>query len=120
MRTKRKFFKKNIRVTKGFKDNLINYANGRELSETITQIILWYNIEFKLKSFEEIVFTSIKYSSVQQEPLEITGDKDEAISVKLDWKDYEVFESNCRLLGIDASEGIRRVIRQVVMSNQNI
>ena len=42
------------------------------------------------------------------------------ITVKIDWCDYEVFEANCTKLGIDTSEGIRRVIRQVVDRHQNI
>lgn len=120
MRTKKKIYKKNIRVTKNFKDALIEYANGNEIGETITRIILWYNVDFKLHDFNEVLFTSIKYSSVQQEPLETTGDKGEMITVKLDWNDYEIFKAHCTMLGIDTSEGIRRAIRQVVSNHQSI
>lgn len=119
MKTKKKIYKKNIRVTKAFKESLIEYANGREIGETITKIILWYNIDFNMRDFEEVLFTSIKYSTVQREPLASTGDKGEMITVKLNWCDYEVFEANCTKLGIDTSEGIRRVIRQVVDRHQN-
>ena len=120
MRNKKHIYKKNIRVTKKFKDALIEYCNGREQSETITNIILWYNIDFNLHNFTDVLFTSIKYSSVQQEPLDKIGDKNDQITVKLDWSDFEVFEANCIKLGIETSEGIRRVIRQVVDNHQAI
>ena len=120
MRTKKQIYKKNIRVTKSFKNSLIEYANGKEISETVTKIILWYNIDFEMKDFIEVLFTSIKYSSVQQEPLVDTGDKGEMITIKLDWSDYEIFKGNCTKLGIDTSEGIRRVIRQVIDNHQKI
>lgn len=120
MKTKKKIYKKNIRVTKAFKESLIEYANGGEIGETITKIILWYNIDFNMKDFTEVLFTSIEYSSVKQEPLVSNGDKGEMITVKLNWCDYEVFEANCTKLGIDTSEGIRRVIRQVVDKHQSL
>ena len=119
MKTKKKIYRKNIRVTKAIKDSLAEYANGRDIGEVATKIILWYNIDFSMRDFEEVLFTSIKYSTVQREPLASTGDKSETITIKIDWCDYEVFEANCTKLGIDTSEGIRRVIRQVVDRHQN-
>lgn len=120
MRAKKKIYKKNIRVTKSFKEALIKYADGREVGDTVTKIILWYNIDFKLQPYNEALLTSIKYSSVQQEPLEVNGDKGEMITIKLDWSDYEVFQSHCTLLGIETSEGVRRVIRQVIDRHQSV
>ena len=120
MKTKNKIHRKNIRVTKAFKDSLAGYANGRDIGEVATKIILWYNIDFNMRDFEEVLFTSIKYSTVQREPLASTGDKSETITIKIDWCDYEVFEANCTKLGIDTSEGIRRVIRQVVDKHQSL
>ena len=55
MKTKNKIHRKNIRVTKAFKDSLAGYANGRDIGEVATKIILWYNIDFNMRDFEEVL-----------------------------------------------------------------
>lgn len=115
MRTKKQIFKKNIRVTKEFKEKLKAYANGNEVADTISNIIIWHNINFEMNEFEHNLLTSIKYSSVRYEP-DSADSKSEVITVKLNWKDFEVLEKHCIMLGIETSEGIRRAIRQVALS----
>lgn len=115
MRTKKQIFKKNIRVTKEFKEKLKTYANGNEVADVIANIIIWHNIDFEMNEFEKNLLTSIKYSSVRYEPGSVDS-KSETITVKLNWKDFEVLEKHCIMLGIETSEGIRRAIRQVALS----
>ena len=115
MRTKKQIFKKNIRVTKEFKEKLKAYANENEVADTISNIIIWHNIDFEMNEFEKNLLTSIKYSSVRCEPDSADG-KSETITVKLNWKDFEVLEKHCIMLGIETGEGIRRAIRQVALT----
>lgn len=114
--------KTNIRVSKNMKERFKELAGEQDLQEKLEELVLEYNDAWDRVGMEQMLIASIRCQTQRK----IAGlddnkeemQKDQILTLKTDKSVYDKFKSHCKELGVVFGEGIRRMINQAIVSQQ--